>query len=81
MANIKIMVCAHKKVALPKHDYFFPIQAGAAQHDIIPEYHADNTGDKISGKNPNFCELTCHYWMWKNEKADIVGLKHYRPVS
>lgn len=78
MVDIKIMVCAHKKVVLPRHDYFFPIQAGAALHDIIPEYHADNTGENISDKNPYFCELTCHYWMWRNQRADIVGLNHYR---
>ena len=78
MADIKILVCSHKKAKLPVCDSFFPIQAGAALHDSIADYTADNTGDNISAKNPNFCELTCHYWAWKNIHADIIGLNHYR---
>jgi hypothetical protein len=79
MSNIKIFICAHKEVELPQHPYFLPIQAGAALHDAIPGYQPDNEGDNISLKNPHFCELTCHYWAWKNlKKVDIVGLNHYR---
>lgn len=79
MSNIKIFICAHKEVALPQHPYFLPVQAGAALHAPIPGYQPDNEGDNISIKNPHFCELTCHYWAWKNLKdIDIVGLNHYR---
>ena len=79
MTNIKIFVCAHKEVSLPQHPYFLPIQAGAALHDAIKGYQPDNEGDNISNKNPHFCELTCHYWAWKNLKeVNIVGLNHYR---
>lgn len=79
MSNIKIFICAHKEVPLPQHPYFLPIQAGAALHETIKGYQPDNEGDNISIKNPNFCELTCHYWAWKNLKnVDIVGLNHYR---
>jgi hypothetical protein len=79
MSNIKIFICAHKEVPLPQHPYFLPIQAGAALHEQIPGYQPDSEGDNISTKNPHFCELTCHYWAWKNLKnVDIVGLNHYR---
>ncbi len=79
MSNIKIFICAHKEVPLPQHPYFLPIQAGAALHDHINGYQPDDEGDNISTKNPHFCELTCHYWVWKNLKnVDIVGLYHYR---
>ena len=79
MSTIKIFICAHKKVELPQHPYFLPVQAGAALHEPIPGYQPDNVGLNISIKNPHFCELTCHYWAWKNLKnVDIVGLNHYR---
>lgn len=79
MSNIKVFICAHKKVELPQHPYFLPVQAGTALHERIPGYQPDNEGDNISQKNPHFCELTCHYWAWKNLKGvDIVGLNHYR---
>ena len=44
MADVKIMVCAHKDVKLPKNDWFFPIQAGAVLHDAIPGFTGDNSG-------------------------------------
>ena len=79
MSNIKIFICAHKEVPLPQHPYFLPIQAGAALHNLIPDYQPDSEGDNISTKNPHFCELPCHYWAWRNLKnVDIIGLNHYR---
>lgn len=74
-----ILICAHKAVALPQHEYFLPVQAGAALHAPIAGYQPDSSGDNISRLNPHFCELTCHYWAWRNLKdTDIVGLNHYR---
>ena len=77
--NVKILVCTHKEVSMPQHEYFFPIQAGTAIAPKALPYTHDNTGDNISEKNRNYCELTAHYWAWKNLKeVDIVGLNHYR---
>lgn len=41
----------------------------------------DNIGDHISEKNPNYCEMTAFYWIWKNaldNSEDYVGVYHYR---
>ena len=54
------------------------MQVGAEGKERIEEYIQDNTGNNISSKNPNFCELTGLYWAWKNLEADYIGLVHYR---
>lgn len=56
------------------------IQVGAALTDkrIADGVITDNTGDNISEKNRQFCELTGLYWIWKHAKEDVVGLVHYR---
>lgn len=71
--NIKILVCAHKDSRLPQHEYFCPIQVGASLTSARFFPVLDNTGDNISDRNPHFCELTAHYWAWKNLKCDIIG--------
>lgn len=41
----------------------------------------DNDGINISATNPNRCEMTAHYWVWKNRLAtddEYVGVCHYR---
>ena len=53
------------------------IQGGAALHPALG-YIPDNTGDNISAKNPNYCELTALYWAWKNLDCEYIGLCHYR---
>lgn len=69
-------------------DYVFPIQAGTACCDVRVANLADNTGEHISDRNGNYCELTVLYWMWKNkmvlggsadgEKGQYYGLCQYR---
>lgn len=77
--NTLILVCCHKKDYCYDGDGFFPIHVGKAISKVDLGYPGDDTGDNISVKNPNFCELTAHYWLWKNgPKAKYYGLNHYR---
>ena len=41
-----------------------PIQVGAELTDIRVSDVLDSTGENISAKNVNYCELTALYWMW-----------------
>lgn len=56
-----------------------PIQAGAALTEKEISDIRDNTGENISDKNREYCELTALYWIWKNDKTSkYAGLCHYR---
>lgn len=71
-------------------DFCFPIQVGASCCDVRISNLLDNTGEHISSKNGNYCELTALYWIWKNklkayglandEKRQYYGLCQYRRV-
>ena len=74
---IKILVAAHKKYWMPSDDVYMPIHVGREGKEDLG-YIGDNTGDNISAKNANCCELTGLYWAWKNLKCDYIGLCHYR---
>lgn len=89
----KILLVTHKPCKIPESKYIVPIHAGRAvalekskdgsinQEDLdwlIENTIGDNTGDNISAKNTNYCELTAQYWVWKNYKCDFVGFSHYR---
>lgn len=75
--DIKIIVATHKKYWMPDDTMYFPLHVGAEGKESIG-YIPDNTGDNISSKNANYCELTGVYWAWKNLKSDYIGLAHYR---
>ncbi len=78
--KINIYVATHKKVdnPLPENYHYMMVNANGKEN---PYPYADNTQDNISVKNPNYCELTCGYWIWKNDKeSDVVGLAHYRRI-
>lgn len=75
--KIKIIVATHKEYSMPKDDIYLPVQAGRAIHSPLT-YAGDDTGENISWKNRNYCELTALYWAWKNLDTEYSGLCHYR---
>lgn len=84
MKDIKVIIAAHKNYQMPEDEMYVPLHVGAEgkfDEDGNPlelGYIKDNTGDNISEKNSEFCELTGLYWAWKNLKAEYIGLAHYR---
>lgn len=76
--NIKILVAAHKEYTMPEDSMYLPVHVGKELSTHSLPWQGDNTGEHISGKNPNYCELTALYWAWKNLDADYIGLAHYR---
>lgn len=79
MKSIKIYTCHHKPSAFLDSTLVQPIHVGKANSLNEIGCPGDDTGNNISFKNPFYCELTAHYWAWKNaEPADYVGFMHYR---
>lgn len=77
--NIRIFVACHKQTYVPHNQLLCPVQVGAALKDVrFDEMTPDNTGDNISDRNPDYCELTAQYWAWKNVACDYYGFFHYR---
>ncbi|WP_333808225.1 DUF4422 domain-containing protein [Flavobacterium sp.] len=73
----KIFIVTHKALPLINNELYTPIQVGYG--DTISNVLRDNTGEQISIKNENFCELTASYWINKNVKdCQYVGICHYR---
>lgn len=75
-------VCNHRDKTLENHPqlaaFEHPIQAGAT---LVAERRAeigDDTGDNISAKNKQYCEMTATYWVWKNTHHAWKGIEHYR---
>lgn len=77
MDKLQVFVVAHKQFQPPADWCYKPIAVGTLQ-DTLGFELSDSTGANISSKNPNYCELTAHYWIWKNTSSDLVGLCHYR---
>lgn len=62
----------------PNKNFEKSILAGAYLTDDNQYLYRDDTGDNISRKNKEYCELTALYWIWKHDKSEFVGLSHYR---
>ena len=82
MHPLKIYVIARKPGDIPSDDVFVPIHVGrtvSKYKDEMAWMQGDDTGDNISSKNGSYCEMTAHYWIWKNvHDAEYVGVCHYR---
>lgn len=79
MSISKIIVCTHKKDFTLQNEVYMPLHVGKACSKLDLGIQGDDTGENISHKNPNYCELTGLYWAWKNLKnIDYIGLAHYR---
>lgn len=81
--DLKVLVATHKPYRMPDDRIYLPVHVGRDISDISADsplaiYKGDNTGDNISRKNKNYCELTALYWAWKNIDCDYLGLVHYR---
>lgn len=75
--NIKVIVATHKPYWMPDDPLYLPLQVGAEGKEGFG-FARDDTGDNISEKNANYCELTGLYWAWKNLNCEALGLAHYR---
>ena len=95
MQIVRIFVATHKAGTRCFEDgVYVPIHVGRANYvrrkmadgrsaldsdDFMADMIGDDTGENISEKNPQYCEMTAHYWIWKNVKdVEFVGLCHYR---
>ncbi len=78
MQKIKVFVATVKPLNIQLPTRYIPIQCGSANNQEMG-YLRDDQGRNISKKNPNYCELTAVFYIWKNIKnTDIVGLCHHR---
>lgn len=73
----EMWVITHKKYPGVTDDMYKTLHVGRALSEDLG-YQGDDTGDNISAKNKNYCELTGLYWLWKNHDCDIIGICHYR---
>ena len=75
--KIKIFMCCHKGYDIIP-PFAVPFQGGRAINPPISGIDGDDTGDNISAKNKEYCELTVQYHAWKNSELDVYGFCHYR---
>ena len=80
--HLKIYVVTHKPCDIPSDGILTPLHVGRSispYKDELSWMQGDDTGDNISSKNGSYCEMTAHYWIWKNvHDTEYVGVCHYR---
>ena len=77
--RINIFVVCHKPAYVLENRLLIPIQVGAALNtERYKGMLQDDTGENISARNQQYCELTAQYWAWKNVDSDYYGFFHYR---
>ena len=62
-----IIVATHKPYWVPDDPMYLPGQMGHAIHPACG-YIGDDTGENISERNANFCELTGLYWGFQRRR-------------
>ena len=76
-AKVWVVVATHKAFEMPTDKMYIPLHVGAEGktdengNALDLGFQKDNTGDNISDKNAQFCELTGLYWAWKNLRQII----------
>lgn len=75
--KIQIFIATHRTFMNRANSMYIPLHVGKVISNNLG-YLGDNTGDNISSKNINYCELTGLYWVWKNIEVKYIGLCHYR---
>ncbi len=93
-----IFVSYHKRAPILPVNWIIPIHVGrkvahesskdssylseADKNWLLTETTGDDTGDNISSKNREYCEMTGIYWIWKNidkfENVTHIGHMQYR---
>ena len=82
MKDLNVYVLTYNKACLPlpymQDGNHRMLQVGADISGVNISDLKDNTGDNISDKNPFYCELTGHYWLWKNvHDLKNIGVEHF----
>lgn len=73
-----IYVITHKIFEKVTNDELYKILHVGKNNNYQSDYLRDDLLDNIAYKNPQYCELTGIYWIWKNCTDSIVGIVHYR---
>ena len=80
--HLKIYIVTHKPCSIPSDGILTPLHVGRSvspYKDEMSWMQGDDTGANISSKNGSYCEMTAHYWIWKNvHDTEYVGVCHYR---